>query len=100
MFPKINLKARNKPADGSATLAQKNRDKTPAGQKGCAPTKATAHTVKQQPNSKQGSIKGGTDKPKLNNPPTPKATAAKAQQKKKKKHQQHDLLVTIDLVRL
>jgi hypothetical protein len=43
----FTFQARNKPADGSGHLTQKQRDKTPAGQKG-APAKATAHSGQWQ----------------------------------------------------
>ncbi|XP_037921203.1 calmodulin-like isoform X2 [Hermetia illucens] len=98
-------KARNKPADGSGHLNPKSgqRDKTPApGQKGGAPTKATAHTAKQPVPAKQAAA--GNNKqnatPKQSSAqatPKPAAAAAKIQKKPKKKHQQHDLVVTIDL---
>ncbi|CAD7091353.1 unnamed protein product [Hermetia illucens] len=98
--------ARNKPADGSGHLNPKSgqRDKTPApGQKGGAPTKATAHTAKQPVPAKQAAA--GNNKqnatPKQSSAqatPKPAAAAAKIQKKPKKKHQQHDLVVTIDLV--
>lgn len=91
---KIILQARNKPADGSGHLTQKQREKTPSGQKGGAPAKASAHSAKQPAPAKQTpSNKSST--PSLYKPqpkPVPK------QKPKKKKNQQHDLIVTIDLV--
>lgn len=88
------LQARNKPADGSGHLTQKQREKTPSGQKGGAPAKASAHSAKQPAPAKQTpSNKSSTQtlyKPQPK--PIPK------QKPKKKKNQQHDLIVTIDLV--
>ncbi|XP_037026495.1 calmodulin-A-like isoform X2 [Bradysia coprophila] len=91
--PRNRSKARNKPADGSGHLTQKQREKTPSGQKGGAPAKASAHSAKQPAPAKQtASNKSSTQtlyKPQPK--PIPK------QKPKKKKNQQHDLIVTIDL---
>ncbi|CAO1393485.1 unnamed protein product [Diamesa serratosioi] len=90
--------ARNKPADGS-----RQRDKTPApGQKGGQPVKQQAHSAKQPPPGKQGSIslsKTGSihksassfDAP-LSLPP-----AVKPGRNKKNKKKTYELYVKIDL---
>lgn len=76
-------------------MTQKQREKTPSGQRGGAPAKASAHSAKQPAPAKQpGSNKSST--PSLYKPSQPKAVPK--QKPKKKKNQQHDLIVTIDLV--
>lgn len=89
------MQARNKPADGSTPRV--------AGQKAApgkgGPAKATAHSAKnpapakqqQAVAQKQGGSKGTAS------PPKPVAVAPGKTQKKKK-NQQHDLIVTINLV--
>ncbi|KAF4526498.1 hypothetical protein B566_EDAN013786 [Ephemera danica] len=90
-----NLGARNKPADGSGHVNQKGQ----AGQKGTPTTgskgsqgKTTGQKPAQKPTAQKGQVKA-----------PPKAASANKPGKKNKKgqrHQQHDLIVTIDLVSL
>lgn len=76
--------ARNKPADGGGHVNQKG----PAGQKAAATT-----PVKKPPTAQKGQVKTQS-KPA---PPPVKATNNK-KNKKGQRHQQHDLVVTINLV--
>lgn len=86
----------------------KQREKTPIpGQKGGQPTKATAHSAKQPPPGKQGSVskQGSLQKSpssldralngELSLPPAPKP----AGRNKKNKKKTYELYVKIDLVR-
>lgn len=88
------FQARNKPADGSHAQKLQSGQKTPVlGQKG-APAKPPGAKPGQKPAAQKGQPK----------PQAPAkvaaASAAKPGKKPKKghKHQQHDLIVTIDLV--
>lgn len=88
------FQARNKPADGSTPRVAGQKSAVPG--KG-GPAKATAHSAKnpapakQAVAQKQGGSKGSAS------PPKPVA-AAPGKTQKKKKNQQHDLIVTINLV--
>lgn len=88
--------ARNKPADGGGHVNQKGSAgaKAPApGQKG-AP-KTAQKSGQKPPTAQKGQVKA---QPKVA-VATTKTTAAGAKKNKKgQRHQQHDLLVTIDLV--
>lgn len=112
--------ARNKPADGSGHIAatKGQRERTPSGQKGGAPQKATAHGAKQPAPGKQSAsaqqhqsqLSKHSSQQSIyaaqNKAATAAAVAAAAAapkpasktQKKKKKNTQYDLTVTIDLV--
>lgn len=119
---KTTPQARNKPADGSGHIANANkgqRERTPSGQKGGAPQKATAHGAKQPAPGKQQSGGAHQHQSQLSKHSSQqsiyaagqKAAAAAAvatassapkpaskTQKKKKKNTQYDLTVKIDLV--
>lgn len=77
----------------------KQREKTPSGQKGGAPAKATAHSAKQPAPAKQQSLSKNSSQTIY---PAKSQSQVKPVSKngkpKKKKNQQHDLIVTIDLV--
>jgi hypothetical protein len=85
------FQARNKPADGSGHVNQKGQagQKTPvASQKG-GQTKTSQKPTQKPPTAQKGQVKT-----------QPKAAAVKGGKKTKKgqRHQQHDLIVTINLV--
>ena len=85
------FQARNKPADGGGHVNQKGQagQKTPvASQKG-GQTKAVQKPAQKPPTAQKGQVKT-----------QPKAAAVKGGKKTKKgqRHQQHDLIVTINLV--
>ncbi|XP_048478432.1 calmodulin-A isoform X2 [Plutella xylostella] len=85
--PRNRSKARNKPADGSGHVNQKNA----AGQKSGTAQKGGPKTP-VKPSAQKGSVKTA--------PPKQAAAAAKTPQGKKKKghkHQQYELIVTINL---
>jgi pSer/pThr/pTyr-binding forkhead associated (FHA) protein len=87
----IAFQARNKPADGGGHVNQKGQagQKTPvAGQKS-GQTKAAQKPAQKPPTAQKGQVKT-----------QPKAAAVKGGKKTKKgqRHQQHDLIVTINLV--
>nr|CAD7196343.1 unnamed protein product [Timema douglasi] len=82
-----DIRARNKPADGSGHVNQKGQagQKAPvAGQKG-----GQTKPAQKPPTAQKGQVKA-----------QPKAAAVKGGKKNKKgqRHQQHDLIVTIDLL--
>nr|CAD7258071.1 unnamed protein product [Timema shepardi] len=86
---RVQIPARNKPADGSGHVNQKGQagQKAPvAGQKG-----GQTKPAQKPPTAQKGQVKA-----------QPKAAAVKGGKKNKKgqRHQQHDLIVTIDLVSL
>jgi hypothetical protein len=89
----VSFQARNKPADGGGHVNQKGQagQKTPvASQKG-GQTKAAQKPVQKPPTAQKGQVKT-----------QPKAASVKGGKKTKKgqRHQQHDLIVTINLVSL
>ncbi|KAG8261329.1 hypothetical protein J6590_075185 [Homalodisca vitripennis] len=85
------LKARNKPADGGGHVNQKG----PTGPKAAAttPAKTSQTPVKKPPTAQKGQVK---TQPKPAPPPVKAANNKK--NKKGQRHQQHDLVVTINLV--
>jgi hypothetical protein len=87
----VVFQARNKPADGGGHVNQKGQagQKTPvASQKG-GQTKTAQKPAQKPPTAQKGQVKT-----------QPKAAAVKGGKKTKKgqRHQQHDLIVTINLV--
>jgi len=85
------FQARNKPADGGGHVNQKGQagQKTPvAGQKS-GQTKTAQKPAQKPPTAQKGQVKT-----------QPKAASVKGGKKTKKgqRHQQHDLIVTINLV--
>jgi hypothetical protein len=87
----IAFQARNKPADGGGHVNQKGQagQKTPvAGQKS-GQTKTAQKPAQKPPTAQKGQVKT-----------QPKAASVKGGKKTKKgqRHQQHDLIVTINLV--
>ncbi|CRL01816.1 CLUMA_CG015032, isoform A [Clunio marinus] len=98
----MKLKARNKPADGSSHLKQREKTPTPGHKGGHGQAKATAHSAKQPPPGKHGSLslsKGSLQKTPSSDrdlylPPPPKAGA----RNKKNKKKVYDLYVKIDIV--
>ncbi|KAG5683704.1 hypothetical protein PVAND_012970 [Polypedilum vanderplanki] len=99
LYVKIDI-ARNKPADGSSHLKQREKTPTP-GHKGGQSTKQQAHSAKQLPPGKHGSIsvskQGSLQKTPSSNdgmviPQAPKSN------KKKNKKKTYELYVKIDIV--
>lgn len=98
--PRQRSKARNKPADGSGHLKQREKTPTPGHKGGQA--KATAHSAKQPPPGKHGSLslsKGSLQKTPSSGdrdlylPPPPKPGA----RNKKNKKKTYELYVKIDI---
>ena len=97
------MQARNKPADGSHPQKATAREKTPLGTKagtpsGAKPASAHAHAHGQTKAAtahaqKPPSAQKGEVKVKAQPKPAPAKTKKKGQ-----RHQQHDLVVTINLV--
>lgn len=89
----VAFQARNKPADGGGHVNQKGQvgQKTPAASQKGGQTKAAQKPVQKPPTAQKGQVKT-----------QPKAAAVKVGKKTKKgqRHQQHDLIVTINLVSL
>jgi hypothetical protein len=87
------LQARNKPADGGGHVNQKGQagQKTPAASQKSGQTKAAQKPVQKPPTAQKGQVKT-----------QPKAASVKGGKKTKKgqRNQQHDLIVTINLVSL
>jgi len=87
----IPFQARNKPADGGGHVNQKGQagQKTPVASQKSGQTKAAQKPAQKPPTAQKGQVKT-----------QPKAAAVKGGKKSKKgqRHQQHDLIVTINLV--
>jgi hypothetical protein len=89
----ISFQARNKPADGSGHVNQKGQagQKTPVASQKSGQAKSAQKPVQKPPTAQKGQVKT-----------QPKTASGKGGKKTKKgqRNQQHDLIVTINLVSL